>query len=151
VKAALSQVEARRRRALSALAAVLLCEVVGVAYAVGSRLAVPGSLAATGTLSGRVVVGESNDLGTAELQPGQSLVQAVQQRDVVETVDLGRGTTYEFRLLPGLYTLRIGAELPGNDDFCAQEVRIKARQVRRANIRCTPIEHASLSFTNVSD
>jgi hypothetical protein len=77
-----------------------------------------------------------------ELAAGQGVVRVAWGKDVVETVDMGRKNKYAFRLWPGLYTLKVGAELPGsNDDFCTRQIRIKAGQ-DRATFLCTPSEHA---------
>lgn len=97
----------------------------------------------TGALSGRVIFGESSSPTFGELAPGESVVRAISQKDVVETVDLGRRNAYSFQLWPGSYKFRVGAEFPaGNDDFCTQKIRVKARQEQHMILRCTPREEA---------
>jgi hypothetical protein len=104
---------------------------------------VSGDPRAVGVLSGRVVFKESGGSGFAESEPGQGVVRALWQGDVIDTVDFGRRNTYSFQLWPGMYSVRAGAERPpGNDDFCTLRVRIKANQTRRAIVHCTPSEDA---------
>jgi hypothetical protein len=114
-------------------------------------LAAPTVTRSPVTLKGAVVFGQSTTPGITLVPGGRGIVQAVQQGDVAETVDLGRQNTYSFNLWPGIYTIRAGAELAlKRDDFCSQEVRITAGEAMQATLYCTPSEFRASADSTIA-